>query len=244
MGAFLIQHSPNSSEIITAGGINVLVTRKKIKNIRLAVHPPDGRVTVSAPSSVSTERIQAFVESKLRWIRDRQATIMSRARETSDHFLWGQPCQFRVEKRNVKPHVRYDDTGITLIVRPDSDEQKQAVILREWHKTLLYAAIPPLLDKWLTIFGVTINRYSLQPMKTRWGTCNIRTRCIRLNTELVKQPKDLLEYVIAHETAHLVEPSHNARFKALLDKHFPSWRNARARLNAQQSGAIPCQRHE
>ncbi len=54
-------------------------------------------------------------------------------------------------------------------------------------------------------------------MKTKWGGCNHRAGHIRLNTELVKKPKDLLEYVIVHEMAHLLEPTHSDRFMALLD---------------------------
>ena len=54
---------------------------------------------------------------------------------------------------------------------------------------------------------------------------------IRLNTELVKKPKDLLEYVIVHEMVHLVEPTHSEHFQALMTKHYPAWRIARAELN-------------
>ena len=68
-------------------------------------------------------------------------------------------------------------------------------------------------------------------MRTRWGSCNPEAGHIRLNTELAKKPKDLLEYVIVHEMAHMLEPTHSDRFVAILDKHYPSWRHARAELN-------------
>ena len=55
---------------------------------------------------------------------------------------------------------------------------------------------------------------------------------IRLNTELVKKPRDLLEYIIVHEMAHLIEPTHSDRFLEILDRHYPSWREARDELNA------------
>jgi hypothetical protein len=54
---------------------------------------------------------------------------------------------------------------------------------------------------------------------------------IRLNTELVKKPKDLLEYVIVHEMVHLIEPTHSERFISILQEHYPSWREARMELN-------------
>jgi predicted metal-dependent hydrolase len=85
--------------------------------------------------------------------------------------------------------------------------------------------------KWQRKLKVTVNGYFLQRMKTKWGGCNHKAGHIRLNTELVKKPKDLLEYVIVHEMAHLLEPKHNDRFIALLEKHYPTWRDARVELN-------------
>jgi predicted metal-dependent hydrolase len=74
-------------------------------------------------------------------------------------------------------------------------------------------------------------------MKTKWGGCNYRARNIRLNTELVKKPKDLLEYVVVHEMLHLIEPIHSEQFVTLLSKHYPAWREARAELNELPLGA-------
>jgi len=79
--------------------------------------------------------------------------------------------------------------------------------------------------------GVRVSAYFLQRMKTKWGSCNHRAGHIRLNTELVTKPKDLLEYVVVHEMLHLVEPNHSERFVELLTQHYPAWREARADLN-------------
>jgi predicted metal-dependent hydrolase len=78
---------------------------------------------------------------------------------------------------------------------------------------------------------VKVTGYFLQRMKTKWGSCNQRVGHIRLNTELVKKPEDLLEYVLVHEMVHLIEPTHSERFIALLEQHYPTWREARAELN-------------
>ena len=103
--------------------------------------------------------------------------------------------------------------------------------MQEWHRALLHEAVPPLIRKWETKIDVEVAGYFLQRMKTKWGGCNPRRRNIRLNTELVKKPKDLLEYVVLHEMIHLIEPSHNERFLALMTKYYPTWREARAELN-------------
>jgi predicted metal-dependent hydrolase len=91
--------------------------------------------------------------------------------------------------------------------------------------------VPVLIQKWEQKLKVEVHSYFLRRMKTKWGSCNHRARHIRLNTELVKKPKDLLEYVIAHEMAHLIEPTHSTRFIAILEERYPNWREARAELN-------------
>lgn len=123
-----------------------------------------------------------------------------------------------------------DVTGVTLYQA--SDAAKRAEVLHEWHKRLLHHVVPGLIAKWQPRLGVQVSGYFLQRMKTQWGSCNHAARNIRLNTELVKKPKDLLEYVIVHEMAHLLESTHSERFAALLDLHYPTWKEARAELNA------------
>ena len=91
--------------------------------------------------------------------------------------------------------------------------------------------MPKLIEKWERTLGVTVSAYFLQRMKTKWGGCNHRAPHIRLNTELVKKPRDLLEYVVVHEMAHLLEPTHSQRFLAILDRNYPAWREARQELN-------------
>lgn len=132
-----------------------------------------------------------------------------------------------------KPHVRLDHRRITFTVRPGSSAEKRAEVMHEWHKSLLHEVVPALIRNWEERLGVRrVKRYFLQRLKTRWGGCNHLAGHIRLNTELVKKPKDLLEYIIVHEMAHLLEPTHSERFTtALLDRHYPTWREARAELN-------------
>lgn len=99
------------------------------------------------------------------------------------------------------------------------------------HKSLLHEVVPRLIAKWESRIGVTVNAYFLQRMKTKWGSANHHAGHIRLNTELIRKPRELLEYVIVHEMIHLVEPTHGPKFVSLLEKHYPRWRDARAELN-------------
>ena len=136
----------------------------------------------------------------------------------------------RIE-RDEKPSVRLDHRTITLTLRPGSSVAKRAEVMHEWHKALMHQAVPPLIRKWEAKLGVRVSGYFLQRMKTKWASCNHRAGNIRLNTELVKKPKDLLEYVVVHEMLHLLEPTHSERFVAMLEKRYPAWREARKELN-------------
>lgn len=227
------------SETIRIGALSIEVTRKAVKHVHLSVHPPDGRVTLVAPTATRLEVARAYAISRLGWIRAQQATLAAQARETprqfverESHYLWGRRYLLRVVYVEAKPEVRLDHRRITLSVRPGSSAEKRAEVIHAWHKVLLHEAVPPLIAKWEARLGVQVQHYFLQRMKTRWGGCNPRAGHIRLNTELVKKPKDLLEYVIVHELAHLLEPTHNERFTLILDEHYPTWREARAELNA------------
>ena len=227
------------AETIQLGEIAVTLTRKDVKHVRLSVHPPNGRVTLVAPTATRPEAARAYALSKLGWIRDQQAKLHAQARETprqfverESHYLWGRRYLLSVREEEAKPSVRLSHRRITLTVRPGSGAAKREEVMRAWHRALLHEALPPLIRKWEARLGVTVSAYFLQQMKTKWGGCNHRAGTIRLNTELVKKPKDLLDYVVAHEVMHLLEPRHSERFMQLLDKHYPSWREARAELNA------------
>lgn len=226
------------SETIQIGEIPITVTLKDVDNVHLSVHPPDGQVSLVAPASTRLDVARAYAISKLNWIRRQQHQFKNQARETprqfverESHYLWGRRYLLSVIYRDAKPSVTFDHKRIVLYVRPGSGVVKRAEVFHNWHKSLLHNAVPSLIHKWSEKLGVEITNYYLQRMKTKWGSCNHQARHIRLNTELVKKPKDLLEYVIVHELAHLIEPTHSDLFVSILDEHYPTWREARDELN-------------
>lgn len=223
---------------IQIGELSIRVIKKNIKNVHLSVHPPDGRVTLVAPTETRLEVARAYAISKLGWIRDQQTKLENQAREKprqfierESHYLWGRRYLLTVIEQDAKPSIKLDHKRITLIVRPGSSADKRADVMHEWHKSLLHKVVPDIIATWESKLGVSVTGYFLQRMKTKWGSCNHRAGHIRINTELAKKPKDLLEYVIVHEMVHLIEPTHDERFVALLDEHYPTWREARAELN-------------
>lgn len=231
-------------EIIQLGEITIGLTLKDIKHAHLSVHPPDGRVTLVVPKGTRSEVARAYAASKLGWIRDQQAKLREQARETrrqfverESHYLWGRRYLLSVREKDAKPSIRLGHRNIMLTMRPGSSRAKREAVIHEWHKSLLHDAVPKLIRKWEPKLGMEVAGYFLQRMKTKWGGCNHRARNIRLNTELVKKPKDLLEYVVVHEMLHLIETTHSEQFVTLLSRHYPSWREARAELNELPLGA-------
>lgn len=226
-------------DLLQLGEIEIEVTRKDVKNVHLTVHPPEGRVTLVAPTNSRLEVLRAYAITRLGWIRKQRAGFLAQVREVQrrhvtreSHLLWGRRYLLDVQYVDAKPGVRLDHKCITLMVRPGADEMKRAAVMHEWHKAQLHGVLPDLITAWESRLGVKVQGYYLQRMKTRWGSCNHARGHIRLNTELVKKPRHLLEYVVVHEMIHLIEPTHGDRFIQLLDKHYPRWREARDELNA------------
>ena len=225
-------------ETIELGDITIEVTRKAIRNVHLWVHPPDGRVTLAAPLSTRLEVARAYAATRLNWIRSQQRKLAAQAREMprrfvarESHFVWGRRHLLSIRYKEAAPTVELDHRRIILTVRPGCTEARRAEIIHEWHKSLLHAVVPGMIRNWEQRLRVKVAGYFLQRMKTKWGSCNHQRAHIRLNTELVKKPRDLLEYVVVHEMVHLLEPKHGERFHAILQKHYPNWREARSELN-------------
>ncbi len=226
------------NQTIHLGSISILVTKKDVKNVHLTVHPPDGRVTLVTPTYTRMEVARAYAITKIGWIKLQQEKLSKQARETprrfvtrESHYLWGRRYLLTVQYHDGKPNVSVDHKRIRLTLRQGSDLEKRAEVVHTWHKSLLHDEVPQMIAKWERKLGVKVTGYYLQRMKTKWGSCNHRSGNIRLNTELVKKPKDLLEYVVVHEMVHLIEPTHNERFVAILQKHYPRWREMRVELN-------------
>jgi predicted metal-dependent hydrolase len=233
------------AEQITLGDISIALTRKQVKHVHLSVHPPNGRVTMVVPTGTRLAAVRAYAISKLRWIKGQRLRLLSQPRETArefvnreSHSLWGRRYLLTVREAEERPSVVAKNRRLVLTVRPGASKAKRSEVMHEWHKQLLHEAVGPLLAKWQAKLGVKASAYFVQRMKTKWGACNHRDRNIRLNTELVKKPRDLLEYVIVHELMHLIEPKHSDRFMELMDRHYPHWREARAELNALPLGDV------
>ena len=226
------------AETIDLGGIVVEVVKKDIKNVHLSVYPPTGRVRISAPERMSLDTIRVFAISKLGWIKQQQQKLREQERETpreyldrESHYVWGKRYLLKIIEHNAAPEVELKHSTMLLCVRPGSDDVKMEAVLDAWYRQQLKEAVPLLIAKWEPLMGVKVERFFVQRMKTKWGSCNPGAGTIRLNSELAKKPPESLEYIVVHEMVHLLEPTHNARFIGLMDRFMPKWEFYRDILN-------------
>lgn len=225
---------------IVVNDTEVSVTKKAIKNMHLYVKPPDGRVEVSAPLSLSDESIVLFIRAKIGWIHRQQEKFRKQLRQTVREYVsgealyvWGRQYYLLVNYSNKGNSLVLDGEKAILTVRERSTAAQREKYVAEWYRGILKAEIERVLPKWEENTGLHPNGWQIKNMKTRWGTCNVNTRKIWLNLQLAKKTPECLEYVIVHELMHLIERSHNEKFVALMDQYLPNWREVRKKLNTQ-----------
>lgn len=232
-------------------GLSVEVVRKPIRRLNLTVHAPDGRVRVAVPLRASDAGVREFVLSRRTWIERHQTRIRARAAaaEPAPEFITGENHLYLGEsyRLNVieKTSGGSERTGpgsrcgaillgnppeIHLTVRPGASKADREKALFQWYRDELLGLIPSVLARWESVIGVEVMEWGIKRMKTKWGTCNPRARRIWINLELIKKPMRCLDYLMAHELTHILEPSHNARFHSFMDRFLPDWRLHRNEL--------------
>jgi len=112
---------------IQLGDIRVDVVRRDIKNVHLSVHPPTGRVRVSAPHRMNLNTVRVFTIAKLPWIKRQQKKLREQERESprefidrESHFVWGRRYLLKLVEADRAPSVELSHSRMVLSVRPDT----------------------------------------------------------------------------------------------------------------------------
>lgn len=195
--------APHTYELQVAGTA-VEVTRKRVRRINLRVRP-DGSAAMSVPAHVSRTQAQAFLDAHAQWLADARARTLAR------------------REKNELPEGKVSLWG-RLVPAPHDDD------VAGLYRRELASALPEVVSRTEAALGVRASGWQLRDMRSRWGSCTPATARIRINVRLAAYPPTCLDYVVAHELAHLLEPSHNARFHAILASAYPDEKHARALL--------------
>jgi len=227
-----------SSNFITVADIPVEIVRKNIKNLHLGVYPPEGRVRVSVPEHITDENVRLAVVGKLAWIKKQQTEFQKQPRQSERQFVAGESHYFQgrryllnvVERYGRHEVVQTSNAKLSLYVRPGTSLENRERVMTEWYRAHLKSLILTLLNKWQPVVGKQAANWRVQKMKTKWGSCNLAKRSISINLELAKKSPECLEYILVHELVHLHERHHNDKFRELMDKFMPKWRQYRDTL--------------
>jgi len=229
-------------EIIkTADGIfEYELLRKDIKNLHISVYPPTGDIRVSAPKAFDKSKIESSLLRKMPWIRKQKKSLAEQPRQTirkavsgEDYYLHGRRLQLFVLQGSKRGKIEVTGNKLTLFIDPSASEDARLRCLERWYRSLLAKELDVLVPKLMAETGISANSWKSRKMKARWGSCHGLSKEIVINTELVKKSPSCLEYIIIHELVHIVEPSHDAKFIELMDKHLPNWRSVKRTLNSQ-----------
>lgn len=223
---------------ILVANIPVEIVKKNIKNLHLSVLPPDGKVRVSAPETLSDESIIMFIRTKVGWIKKQQEKFEQQPRQSERQYVsgetlyvWGRQYFLRVEYSYKGNALILSGDKAILTVRKESTAKQRETFVNEWYRTILKAEVAKYLPKWESITGLHCSAWQSKYMTTKWGTCNTSTGKIWLNLQLAKKPIECLEYVILHELVHLKVRNHGSEFVAEMNRYMQNWREIRNQLN-------------
>ncbi|MBR2208472.1 MAG: M48 family metallopeptidase [Synergistaceae bacterium] len=229
-----------TKKIITVGILEIQVTKRSgQKNLYIRVSPPNGDVSVSAPARTSDKVIKNFILRKIPEIIKIQDRMKRQFRQTKreyvsgeTYYYLGKPYMLQVIfYKGRRSKIEKAPNKIIMTVPEGFSYEKREKLLTEWYRSELKNILPIILKQCEDKMGIKINACNIRNMKTRWGSCNISKRNILINLQLIKKPIECLEYVLTHEFVHLFEKNHTNRFKSLLDKYYPAWKEAKQILS-------------
>lgn len=189
---------------VIVGGIPVEVERGGVRRLNLRVRA-DGSARLSVPARVPAEDVRRFLAEHEGWLRAHVERRLARRADGAGAdglvALWGRLVEL---PGGVAPDELWRDE--------------------------LERRLPGVVERMEAATGAHASGWQLRAMSTRWGSCTPRTGRIRVNVRLAAYPPTCLDYVVAHELTHLLEPSHNERFHVLLARAYPDEGLARALL--------------
>ena len=219
---------------------DIEVERKEIKNIHLAVYPPDGRVHISVPLSMNEDELGMYLFSKLSWIREQHSKVLSQNRQTAreyvtgeSHYLLGNRYLLKVLPTTQKGYVLKKSKYIEIYVRNGSTDSRKQELLEELYRAELQEVLTKLIDKWSLVMEENSKPFSwnILHMQNQWGSCKTQKRSIQFNLLLARVPIRCIEYIVVHELAHLKEHNHNQNFAQILDEYLPDWSSRKKELD-------------
>lgn len=214
-------------------GIPLTLRFRSVKLFRITVKP-DGSVEAVAPRRMGVGAAMALANERGEWVRAHREAALARRAAAPKYVtgesvpLWG--CMYALRVVMGRPGAALRDGVITLSAPEGADAAARRAALLALYRRELERGLPALVEKYAAALGVPAPKWSLRDMRTRWGSCTPARGTVRFSLMLAAKPPLCLEYVVAHELAHLRVRGHGPEFHALVVGVFPREREARAML--------------
>ncbi len=194
-------------------------------------------LTVSAPWRSSERRIMAVIRDAEAWVL-RKLEIWSALPARNQSWAHGDRIKYlgrdltlELGACNLATLVTLQDQERLSIALPDpSDRDAVRAAVISWYRRHAQSNFTTRVSEFASRLGVALPRLFLSNARTRWGSCNAQ-REVRLNWRLIQATQPTIDYVVAHELAHLIEMNHSRRFWTLVESVCPHYREGCAELN-------------
>ncbi|MCA3130333.1 MAG: M48 family metallopeptidase [Betaproteobacteria bacterium] len=215
------------------------VLKRSQRRRRIAFLVNERGLAVHAPWRASESVIDGAIRDAARWILAKLDDWQERPRARLRAWGEGEALDFlgrnltlalqRAQGLTVAELVNDDTLRLWLPEPDDAARVRQAVV--RWYRRHAERHMPPRVEHFAERLGVARPRVLLSDARTRWGSCNAGGE-VRLNWRLMQAPEALIDYVVAHEVAHLLHLNHSPRFWRAVERIYPAWETARAELAA------------
>ncbi|MFH0726945.1 MAG: SprT family zinc-dependent metalloprotease [Pseudomonadota bacterium] len=200
---------------------------------------PDGNVVVKAPIGTDLEEIGKRVRKRARWVIKQQRyfrqfdprTPQRRFVGGETHLYLGRQFRLKVSEGN-QDAVKLSRGHFIVATIQSTDPDKIRMLLEKWYAEKATIVFHDSFDRCCPCFaklGLTAPRIQIRRMKKRWGSLS-KGGLLTLNTNLIRAPKECIDYVITHELCHLQCHDHGSAFYQLLEKVMPDWKRRKHRL--------------
>ncbi|MEY2343231.1 M48 family metallopeptidase [Acidithiobacillus sp. IBUN Pt1247-S3] len=224
------------ARLLQVAGLSCYYQRQRRKTLCIRLDA-DGDVWIACPWYLPEFFIRRAVEERFAWIQERRRQVQQSSLRRAEALFFHLGKAYRVQHKAVVGRARVElQSDLLLLHLPEGTPRSaEELLVQRWQRRELQRLLPDLISRWEKKLGVQVADWGIRRMRTRWGTCNTTARRLWFRLALIEEPLDCIEYVVAHECAHLLERQHNARFYALLESHLPYWRELERALQQRDS---------
>lgn len=217
--------------------LSITILRKAVRKIYLRVSTQDGSIKLIAPRNTSDEYLNQIITSKINWIEKYHQQFLKKTPNVFDFKdgksieLFGQQLKLKINNNCQKKEIFVNESyELVININNNNNQQEITKMINSFYRIELKKTITSMVFKWQKIMKVKSNFIGIRKMKTKWGSCNYTHHKLWFSSELAKKPLLAIEYVVVHELSHLIEPSHNKRFVAIMNRFLPNWQERKAIL--------------